>query len=93
MDHSSTNPQFLSPAKFAAVCGCSLSTIHRLLKRGQLPKYQPGGKGSLVLIPIDALSQLSAKDIESSSDRSDASERSADRDEPVIRRSRPRWRK
>ena len=57
---SSVNPsaEYLSPEQFAQLSGYSLSTVHRYLKRGLLPKVQPGGPGCKVLIPRNALDSL-----------------------------------
>ena len=57
---SSVNPSaaYLSPEQFAQLSGYSLSTVHRYLKRGLLPKVQPGGPGCKVLIPCNALDSL-----------------------------------
>lgn len=52
---SSSRPAFLSPEEFAAYTGLGLATVRRRIKAGHLPTYQPGGKGSRVLIPADAL--------------------------------------
>jgi len=35
--------------------GLSLSTIRRLRKAGKIPSYQPGGKGSRVTFPLNAI--------------------------------------
>jgi hypothetical protein len=47
--------RYLSPEEFALVTGLSLSTVHRRLARQQLPKIQPGGKGTRIMIPLDAI--------------------------------------
>ena len=59
---SSVDPsaEFLSPEQFAQHSGYSLTTVHRYLKRGLLPKIQPGGPRSKVLIPRNALDSLSS---------------------------------
>jgi hypothetical protein len=49
------NRKFLSPKEFVAVSGISLATVHRRLKSKQLPKYQPGGPGTRIMIPVDAI--------------------------------------
>jgi hypothetical protein len=46
----------LSPKEFAAATGFSLATVHRRLAKNQLPKFQPGGKRTRILIPLDAFS-------------------------------------
>jgi hypothetical protein len=45
----------LSPKEFAAATGFSMATVRRRLAKNQLPKFQPGGKRSRILIPLDAL--------------------------------------
>ena len=54
---SSANPSaaYVSATEFAQLSGLSLSTVSRYLKRGLLPKLQPGGPRCRVLIPCDAL--------------------------------------
>ena len=49
-------PSWLTVAKFVDHCGLSTSTVRRLIKSGSLPYAQPGGPGTRVLIPADALS-------------------------------------
>ncbi|MCA9179346.1 MAG: helix-turn-helix domain-containing protein [Planctomycetales bacterium] len=51
-------PSFLSPQDFARVSGLSVSTVHRYLAGGHLPKFQPGGKRCRILIPLTALEQF-----------------------------------
>jgi excisionase family DNA binding protein len=46
---------FISPAEYALLTGLSLSTVTRLLAKKKIPKLQPGGKGTRVLIPRDAV--------------------------------------
>lgn len=53
MDES--NPTYLNIDQFQSLTGLSKSTIHRLKDAGTIPVYQPGGKGSRLLFPADAL--------------------------------------
>jgi hypothetical protein len=53
--------QCLSPNEFVAATGLSLSTVHRLLAKKQLPKDQPGAKGTRILIPIGAVDAFTPK--------------------------------
>jgi excisionase family DNA binding protein len=53
--------RFLSPGEFSALSGLSLATVHRYLKSGRLPYWQPRGRRGRILIPADALQTL-AKD-------------------------------
>ena len=64
-DTPSIQRQCLSPKEYVAVTGLSLSTVHRLLEKKQLPKDQPGGKGTRILIPIHALAVATPKAQES----------------------------
>lgn len=50
---------YLAPQEFAKVSGLSMSSVRRYLADGRLPKSQPGGPRCRVLIPVDALQQLS----------------------------------
>jgi hypothetical protein len=47
--------KYASPQEFAKISGLSLATIHRRLKNNELPKWQPGGRGCRVLIPLDEI--------------------------------------
>lgn len=38
----------------------SISTLNRLKKKGLIPFYQPGGKGTLVTFPPDAIERACA---------------------------------
>jgi len=51
--------EFLSAAELSRRSNLSLSTINRLRAAGKIPFYQPGGKGSRVLFPSDAIEQSS----------------------------------
>ena len=48
----------LSPQEFAQQSGLSLSTVHRYLKAGHLPKLQLAGPRGRVLIPRSALASI-----------------------------------
>jgi hypothetical protein len=48
---------YLSPEEFSRLSGLSLATVHRRLQAGQLPFRQPGGPGTRLLIPANALDQ------------------------------------
>jgi excisionase family DNA binding protein len=47
--------EYLSPAEFADLCGLSVETVRRRLRDGGLPRVQPGGPRTRLLIPADAL--------------------------------------
>jgi len=46
---------YLSPQEFSQLSGLSLATVHRYLKKGNLPFQQPGGPRSRILIPAEVL--------------------------------------
>jgi hypothetical protein len=50
---------YLSPLEFSQLSGLSLATVHRYLRNGNLPFWQPAGPRSRILVPIDALNTLS----------------------------------
>lgn len=50
--------RYLSPLEFCQLSGLSLATVHRYLKSGKLPFWQPGGHRTRILIPVDALEAL-----------------------------------
>lgn len=54
--------QLLTAAEFAAKSHLSLSTVRRRVAEGNLPTYQPGGKGTAVRIPASALESKPAAD-------------------------------
>ena len=64
MSHHANQPDdtlkrlFLSPSEFSRRSGLSLATVHRYLKRGLLPCWQPAGKRGRILIPISALESI-----------------------------------
>lgn len=49
---------FLTVREFASQSGIGVATVWRYLHDGKLPKYQPGGRGCRVVIPIQALHTL-----------------------------------
>lgn len=53
-----TDRRFLSVEEFCQQTGLSPATVWRRLKDGSLPSYQPGGKGTRVLIPLEALTAV-----------------------------------
>lgn len=88
---------FISPGEFAERSGLSLATVKRYLARGDLPKYQPGGKACRVLIPRQALESFaSSSGIGTAPPASDLNEGDASDSEtkqPRRRGPRPRWRR
>lgn len=50
--------KYVRPAEFSRLTGISVMTIRRCLRDGRLPFVQPGGRGHLILIPVDALDRL-----------------------------------
>jgi len=55
MSHIEEQRKYIDIGELAAQTGMSLSTIHRLKKQGQIPFYQPAGKGGKLLFPPDAI--------------------------------------
>lgn len=47
--------RYLSIDEYVQVSGLSAATIRRRIKARQLPSFQPGGLGTKILIPTDAL--------------------------------------
>ena len=54
--------EYFSVAEFAQRTGLSETTVRRYLKKGLLPRYQPGGRRSRVLIPAAALTETREKE-------------------------------
>ena len=52
---------YLNIQEFARFSGLSVSTVRRLVEAGNIPFYQPGGKGTKVLLRRDALELTHAK--------------------------------
>lgn len=70
--------------------GLSLSTICRLLRKGSLPKFQPGGKRTAVRVPIDALTNLTQAP--SPEDKPSPADHAADPQPPTPRKGpQPKW--
>jgi hypothetical protein len=51
---------FLSPQEFSHLTGLSLASVHRYLKSGRLPCWQPRGRRGRILIPTDLALQAFA---------------------------------
>lgn len=49
-----TDGRCVSVDEFAQLSGLSLKTVWRRLGDGTLPKFQPGGPGTRVTIPLEA---------------------------------------
>lgn len=47
--------QLLTLKEFCGATRLSPATIHRLIKAGKLPFYQPSGKGGKLLFPLNAI--------------------------------------
>lgn len=87
---------FRSPQEYAAITGLSLSTVHRRLKRNQIPKFQPGGPGSRVLIPVNGTPPLPPEKERSAGDTPPAAPQgsptaSVAEEPPRPRGPKPRW--
>ena len=51
---------YLDVVKLSIVTGLSQSTIHRLKRAGEIPFFQPAGKGGRLLFPLDAIERTGA---------------------------------
>jgi len=58
MDIPSLESALISPREFVRQSGLSMSTVRRYLNAGILPSVQLGGKRCRILIPRDAVTQL-----------------------------------
>lgn len=89
-----TERSYLSPEEFCHHSGLSLATVHRYLKKGKLPFYQPGGPRTRILIPTDAVESVSRSATQGGRAAAPAtaqpSSTSADRRAPLPG-PRPRW--
>jgi hypothetical protein len=47
--------QYVTVAELSRRSRLSVATLHRLKDAGKIPFYQPGGKGSRLLFPADAI--------------------------------------
>jgi excisionase family DNA binding protein len=47
--------RYLTINELADVTGYSVSTLQRLRRKGALPFYQPGGPGTRIVFPADAI--------------------------------------
>lgn len=55
IDKSQFAPQLVDLKEICGVTRLSPATIHRLIKAGKLPFYQPSGKGGKLLFPLNAI--------------------------------------
>ena len=51
-------PELLSPQEFSEIIGWGIATVRRRIDAGELPIYQPGGKGTRVGIPRSELNSV-----------------------------------
>jgi len=58
MNSTNNKSMYLDADALAARTGLSLSTIHRLKRHGKIRFYQPGGKGTRILFPPNAIEQI-----------------------------------
>lgn len=99
MSQESSAPErdSFSPQEYASKKGLSIATVRRYLKKGSLPKSQPGGPGCRVLIPVSAIG-ASCESVPQSDVRHETKERPKNlRKTPSnakpIPGPTPRWRK
>lgn len=59
--------RYLSVKDFARIAGISEKSVHRYLRDGKLPKYQPGGENCRVSIPASALEVTAQRQVDDSS--------------------------
>ncbi len=55
MDAAENGPRLLTIQELAMRSPLSLPTLRRLVRGGKIPYFQPGGKGSRLLFPPDAI--------------------------------------
>jgi hypothetical protein len=55
MSQDRTSPRFVDIKELSQQSGLSVSSITRLKNAGRIPFFQPGGKRSRVVFPIDAI--------------------------------------
>ncbi len=55
IDTSQFAPQLVDLKEFCGVKRLSPATVHRLIKAGKLPFFQPSGKGGKLLFPLNAI--------------------------------------
>lgn len=48
-------PRYVTSGELISRTKISLSTLHRYVKQGRLPYFQPGGKGAKLLFPPNAV--------------------------------------
>ena len=59
-DQQFSSDDYVSIETFAKLSDFSVSTIHRRIKDGTLPVFQPAGPGTRLTIPVTLLSTLTA---------------------------------
>jgi len=55
MSYAEEQRDYVDIVELAARTRVSMSTINRLKRRGRIPFYQPGGKRTRVLFPLNAI--------------------------------------
>lgn len=87
---------YLTIAQFAAYSGLSDKTIRRRIAEHQLPFHQPGGMGTKIVLPVDALDRAAAARTSSAMASPDDSFTPSTEQEIPSRRllpgPKPRWR-
>lgn len=63
MTDSQHNNSYLNIDELVARARLSKATVWRLKRSGKIPFFQPGGKGSRVMFPVDAIEQAMPKNI------------------------------
>jgi excisionase family DNA binding protein len=79
--------RYLTISELSDATGISISTLRRLLRKGTLPFYQPGGPRTRIVFPIDAIEQATKTNKGAARQSDDAIAAS----EAPARGPRPRW--
>jgi excisionase family DNA binding protein len=87
---AATSRRYLTVKELATATGLSVSTLRRLQRKGQLPFFQPGGPGTRVVYPLDAIEQAAQPDQASNHARTSNLASSAGEASPR-RGPRPKW--
>lgn len=83
---SSAVPQrYLTIEEMSALTTLSVSTLRRLVKKGAITTYQPGGSRHRMLFPPDAIEQVARAQQSASAEETDSAETKPQRGR------RPKW--
>ena len=85
-----TQAEYLTFSEFLDLWVGSEKTLRRRLKDGSIPKYQPGGPGTLIAIPRSALSISSSPKPQTNNQQTTTSTNTNEAQNPG---PKPEWRK